>query len=77
MRADQLIYMDPRVSNLSRGELNELLADCVLTLFSDDNDRLSNGAIADALLQAIGRIATTDQDVAKVATFLDEYFQPT
>lgn len=74
MKAGDLIYQLDDLEELapSRGDLVALLADCVNSV-TVDNDRLSNGDVADALLGALDMIVTTDEQWASLKAVIDEY----
>ena len=69
------IYNDPRIGRLQRGELEELLADCVVQIGLDDGGRLSNGDVVDALFIALGHLPIDDIAAAKIRRVIEEYFQ--
>jgi len=69
------IYSDPRTERLDRGELTELLAECVNQIGLDDCGRASNGDVVDALFIALAHLPIDDVVAAKLRSLIDEYFE--
>jgi hypothetical protein len=69
------IYNDPRIVDLTRGELTELLVECVDRLELDEVERFSNGAIVDALFIALAHLPIDDAAAARIRSAIEEYFE--
>lgn len=76
MKAGDYIYELPDLNDIAsnRGELEELLANCVAAVAPTENDcsRLSNGWAADALLAALDALVTTDEQWAALRKCIAE-----
>lgn len=64
---------------VERGELQELLADCIMALSKDgagDTDRMSNGLICDALFYALDKMANTLEKKNIVISVINDRMTP-
>lgn len=74
MKLGDMVYSDDRITGLQRGDLVQLLVDCVQAI-TPDSQRRSNGNAADALFNALDAIGKTAKHEAAVRQVLDDYFE--
>lgn len=66
----------PEDENITRGDLRELLVDCILALDPREDgieQRLSDGSINDALLVALDAMVTTQEHRTTLSEIISEW----
>lgn len=74
MTIAERIHDDPRIGELNRGELTELLSDLISASGLDDGGFMSEGGACDALYIALRAIPFTPGQEAKIMEALEETF---
>ena len=70
MKAGDYVYENHDAAN--RGELEEIVAYCLLAVCEDDSIRSSNGLNVDAMLAALDHIVQTPEQLEAVKVALEE-----
>jgi hypothetical protein len=74
MSVAQEIYNDPRLSDITKAELAELLADCIMKILPLPEWQHSNNDVSDGLFVALEALVKTSEQEATVREMVEFFF---